>query len=322
MDFSLLFFPPQTPTTREFAARIRADVGEASVTVADDDEDALAGIAGADAAFGIPSPALLAGASRLRWLQLPLAAPPATSFTPELIAHPVIVTNMRGTYTTQVAAHAVALLLALSRRLLTYVRQQIRHEWKPNYDDTQYFDLRDATVLLVGLGAVGKELVRLLSPFGCTLIATDAREKVSPEGLAELHEAGALDELLSRADAIIVSVPHTPTTDSMFNRSRFERLKSGALFVNIGRGPVVDVGDLISALDAGHLRAAALDVFPEEPLPVSSPLWQREDVLVTPHVAIAGRDANPERYRVLVDNARRFARGEPLINVVDKETRF
>jgi phosphoglycerate dehydrogenase-like enzyme len=322
MGYSLLFLPPQNQATRDFALRLAADVGDASIILAEDAAQAMVHIEKADAAYGMPSAELLRRAPRLRWLQLPLAAPPPTVFTHELVEHPVVVTNMRATYTVQVATHAVALLLALARRLPAYFRHQVRHEWRPRYDEGSYLDLAEATVLLVGLGAVGREIARLLAPFGSTLIATDARETIRPEGVAELHEPSALDDLLPRADAVVVSVPHTPVTERLFCRSRFALMKRGALFVNIGRGPVVDADDLAAALADGQVRAAALDVFSEEPLPANHPLWDTPGSLMTPHVGIAGRDADPERYRVLLENARRFAAGETLVNVIDKVQRF
>lgn len=320
--FSLVFLPPKSQATLLLATQLAADVAEVSITVANDDAAALTSIADADAAYGLPSAEVLLHAPRLRWLQLPFAAPPPTVFTTELIEHPVVVTNMRGTYTTQVATHAVALLLALARRLPNYVRYQLKHEWVPTYDQASYLDLSEATVLLVGLGAVGSEIAHLLAPFGTTLLATDARQTVAPTEIAELHQPGALDALLPRVDAVVVSVPHTTSTEGLFAAERFDRMKPGTLFVNVGRGPVVDADDLVAALSLGTVRGAALDVFPEEPLPHDHALWDTVGALVTPHVGIAGRDVDRERYRVLVENARRFRDGETLVNVIDKIERF
>ena len=181
-------------------------------------------------------------------------------------------------------------------------------------------------MLIVGVGAVGAEVARLLAPFGSRVVATDARRVEPPPFVAELRPAGELDVLLPRADAVIVTVPHTPATERLFGQ-RFEFMKPGSLFVNVGRGPVVDIDDLVSAIRRGPSPAAALDVVPDEPLDKGHPLWDMEEVIITPHVASATASANSERsrsaeYGVLVENARRFSKGEPLLNVVDKANWF
>lgn len=125
--------------------------------------------------------------------------------------------------------------------------------------------------------------------------------------------------MLLEADFVVTTVPHTPETEFMWNASRFDRMKPGAYFVNIGRGMTAKLDDLVAALSAGSIAGAGLDVFEIEPLPAEHPLWAMENVLITPHVAVADADDIPERrYELLRDNARRFIAGEPLENVVDK----
>jgi phosphoglycerate dehydrogenase-like enzyme len=127
-----------------------------------------------------------------------------------------------------------------------------------------------------------------------------------------------LDDHIGQADVVVLAVPHTPQTEGLINPERLTRFRRTAYLVNIGRGPILQLDALNDALEAGLLRGAALDVFETEPLPAEHPLWRRQDVLITPHVAGAGPHADERRYAVLVENARRFADNRPLINVVDK----
>jgi len=322
MAFSLLFLPPQTETTRDWAMRLGKAVPSAQVIVTESEEEAARYIGDADAAFGVLPRTLLAKAPRLRWLQAPQAAPPAGYYYPELIAHPVMVTNMREIYNDHIAAHIMAFVLAFARDLQTYLPQQLRRKWKPRQLDSGVRHLPECTALIVGVGGIGAETARLAAAFGIRVIATDARRKEAPEGVAELHPAMALDDLLPRADFVILTVPHTPETEGFMNRERFGRMKRGAFFINIGRGKTTRLDDLVKALRGGHLAGAGLDVFEEEPLPADHPLWTMPGVLITPHTAGFGPYLDDRRLQIIVDNCRAFAEGSPLRNVVDKANWF
>jgi phosphoglycerate dehydrogenase-like enzyme len=314
--------PPQTDTTRAWASRLEADVEGLSVVVPETADAARAVLPGAHAAYGtLPEP-LLELASQLRWLQAPAAGPAAGYYHDGLVRHPATVTNMRGTYTEIVAAHAVALLLALARDLPSYARQQAHGEWRLHEDPSSCVFLPESTILIVGVGAVGGEVARLLAPFGARLQGTDARLTDPPEGIDRLYPSHALAGIVGEADAVVVTVPHTPDTAGLFDRGMLARMRRGARFVNVGRGPVVDVDALAEALSSGQVGGAALDVFPQEPLPPDHPLWADPRVLITPHSAGVGPGSGERRYGVLVDNARRFVAGRPLINVVDKTKWF
>lgn len=322
MAFSLLFLPPQTETTRDWARRLGEAVPSARVIVAESDGDAARHIGTADAAFGVLPRTLLAKAGQLRWLQAPQAAPPAGYYYPALIAHPVMVTNMREIYNDHIAAHIMGFVLAFARDFQTYLPQQMRREWKPRPLDTGVLHLADCTALIVGLGGIGAETARLAAAFGMRVIATDARRREATEGVAELHPAAALDDLLPRAEFVILTVPHTPATEGFMNRERFRRMKRGAFFINIGRGKTTRLDDLVEVLREGRIAGAGLDVFETEPLPADHPLWSMPGVLITPHTAGFGPYLDERRFQIIVDNCRAFAEGRTLRNVVDKANWF
>ena len=154
---TLLMLPPQTSITREWAKRLAAAQPDVSVIVAENETEAAAAIARADAAFGTVSPALLRAASRLRWIQAPQAAPPAGWYYPDLIAHPVVVTNFREIFNDHIGAHIMAFVLAFARGLHRYLPQQMKREWSPAPHDTGVIHLPEATALIVGVGGIGAE---------------------------------------------------------------------------------------------------------------------------------------------------------------------
>jgi phosphoglycerate dehydrogenase-like enzyme len=322
MPTTLLMLPPQRPTTRDWAARLAGALPEMSIVVAESEAEAARAIADADAAFGTIPDALLSRARKLRWLQAPQAAPPAGYYTAALIAHPVAVTNFREIYNDHIGAHIMAFVLAFARGFQHYFPRQVRREWRREPTDTGVIALAEATALIVGVGGIGGEAARLAAAFGMHVMGVDARRREAPAGVVKLDGPDALDALLPLADFVILTVPHTPATEGFMNRARFRLMKRSAFFINIGRGRTTRLDDLVAALRAGEIAGAGLDVFEEEPLPADHPLWTMPGVLITPHTAGFGPHLDERRFSVLLDNCRRFAAGQPLRNVVDKENWF
>ena len=322
MPTTLLMLPPQRPTTRDWAARLADALPEMSIVVAESDADAARAVGDADAAFGTIPDALLGQARKLRWLQAPQAAPPAGYYTPELIAHPVVVTNFREIYNDHISAHIMAFVLAFARGFHHYLPRQLRREWRREPNDTGVIALSEATALIVGVGGIGGEAARLAAAFGMHVMGVDARRREAPPGVVKLDGPDALDALLPLADFVILTVPHTPATEGFMNRARFRLMKRTAFFINIGRGRTTRLDDLVDALRAGEIAGAGLDVFEQEPLPADHPLWTMPGVLITPHTAGFGPHLDERRFAVLLDNCRRFAAGQPLRNVVDKANWF
>jgi phosphoglycerate dehydrogenase-like enzyme len=320
---TLLILPPQTATTREWAARVAAATPGLDVVVAEDEAQAARVAPTAEAAFGTLPPALVRAAKRLRWLQAPQAAPPAGYYTAELIAHPVVVTNFREIYNDHIAAHIMAFVLAFARGLHLYLPRQLRREWQPERGEAGgVVHLPEAAALIVGVGGIGAETARLAAAFGMHVMGVDARRRDAPPGVLKLDGPDALDALLPLADFVILTVPHTPETEGFMHRARFARMKRTAFFINIGRGLTTRLDDLVAALQAGEIAGAALDVYEQEPLPAGHPLWTLPNVLLTPHTAGHGPYLDERRLEVLLDNCRRFLDGRPLRNVVDKAKWF
>jgi phosphoglycerate dehydrogenase-like enzyme len=320
--FKFVMLPPQTDIIRGWGKQLAEALPEVNVVIAEDQATAEREIVDAEAAFGRLPREVLAKARRLRWLQAPQIAPPAGYYYLELIEHPLTVTNFREIFNDHISTHIMAFVLAFARGLQVYIPQQLRREWKKPGENRGVVHLPEATALIVGIGGIGAETARLAAAFGMTVLGTDARRTSPPPGVAELHKPDALDALLPRADFVILTVPHTPATEGFMNRARFQRMKPGAFFINIGRGMTTKLDDLVAALNAGEIAGAALDVYEQEPLPADHPLWTMPNVLLTPHTAGYGPYLDDRRYEIIVDNCRAFLTGKPLRNVVDKSSWF
>ncbi len=320
--FKFVMLPPQSEIARDWGKKLAEAMPEVRVVIAEDEATAEREIVDAEAAFGWLPRDLLVKAQRLRWLQAPQAAPAAGYYYPELIEHSLTITNFREIFNDHISAHIMAFVLAFARGLHVYLPQQLRREWKKSRENSGVVHLPESTALIVGVGGIGAETARLAAAFGMTVLATDARRGEAPPGVAELHQPEALDALLPRADFVILTVPHTPSTEGFMHRARFQRMKPSAFFINIGRGMTTKLDDLVAALNAGEIAGAALDVFEQEPLPAEHPLWTMPNVLLTPHMAGWGPYLDDRRYQIMIDNCRAFLGGRKLRNVVDKAAWF
>jgi phosphoglycerate dehydrogenase-like enzyme len=331
----LVIHPPVEAARLE---KIAAAAPNLTVVNARDEEHARQALADADAFFGKITPPLLASAQRLRWIQAPTASLEHYLF-PELVAHPCVLTNMRGLFSDVIAEHVFGYLICFARNFHRYIRQQMQARWAPvggdaarvsfatgpgviNAIDLAHPPLAGSTLGIVGLGAIGAEVARKGLAFAMRVLAVDPVPTQAPEGVAALWPVSRLPELLAESDYVVIAAPHTPETEKMFRRPQFQQMKRSAYLINVGRGAIVDLTDLTAALQAGEIAGAGLDVFETEPLPAEHPLWRREDVILTPHVAGYSPKIAERHLGVLLENIRRFAAGEPLRNVVDKARWF
>jgi phosphoglycerate dehydrogenase-like enzyme len=318
----LVMMPPQRGERLEWVRRLREALPNYTVVAPETDEEAAREVVDADAVFGRVGPELLPSAKKLRWMQSPAAGPAAGYYYPELVDHPVTVTNLRGVYNDHIAQHILMFVLALARGLPYYVDAQQRGVWDRHARKSKYIDLKAATALIAGVGGIGHETARLCNAFGMRVIGVDPRWEYDPPNV-EKHSPEETDALLPSADFVIVTTPHTPETEGFWTAARFRLMKPTAYFINIGRGMTTKLDDLAEAVENGTIAGCALDVYEIEPLPAGHKLWSLPNVLLTPHVAAQdAEDVSDRQFNVVLENARRFAAGEPLINVVDKAKWF
>ena len=312
-----VMLPPVDDDMREWSKRLPQHVPGIDVVIAQTDEEVANLIADADAAYGWVSPEILPSASKLQWLQNPFAGPFEGYYYPALVEHPVTICNPRGIYSDHIAHHILMFVLALSRGLPYWTGAQNQRHWNPEARQRGYIDLNQSTVLILGVGGIGAETARLCSAFGARVIGIEPRPE--HETSAEIYPPTALSEHLPTADFVVTTVPHTPETDRLWDARRFTMMKSSAYFINIGRGKTCSLDDLTHALKVGEIAGAGLDVFETEPLPANHPLWTMENVIITPHIAVAdAENISERRYTLLRENATRFVQGQSLKNVVDK----
>ncbi len=326
------------PVEAERLGKITQAAGEMAIANAHSPEEALTEITDADGFFGKMTPELLAASTKLRWVQSPTASLEHYVF-PELIEHPCQITNMRGLFSDNIADQVFGYIICFARNLHRYIRFQMEPRWEPiggeteragfttgpgviNAIDRAHMNLGDATLGVVGLGAIGAEIARRGLAFHMRVLAVDPIQTQAPEGVEALWKPDRLSDLLAESDFVVIAAPHTPETEKLFRRAQFQQMKPTGYLVNIGRGAIVVLDDLVAALEADEIAGAALDVFEVEPLPADHPLWKMENVILTPHIAGYSPRISERHLAVLIENVGRFARGESLRNVTDKARWF
>lgn len=254
---------------------------------------------------------------RLQWIQSS-AAGMDHCLVPPVVASDIPVTSASGVLADQVAEHTIGLITGLTRSMPVFFRAQQKKEFirRPTRDLTR------STVGIVGFGGVGRRLAEVLAPFRTTILATDWFPYDKPDYVHQLLPADALDEMLPRLDILVLSAPLTAKTRGMIDARRLALLPKGALVVNVGRGPLLQEQALAAALDSGHIAGAALDVTEVEPLPAESTLWDRPNVIITPHVGGQSARRIDDMTEFFCDNLSRFLAGRPLRNLIDKQLGF
>jgi len=313
---------------------IRETARDMLVVNAQHADQALHEIVDADAFFGKLTPALLSNASKLRWVQSPTASLEHFIF-PELVNHPCLLSNMRGLFSDVIADHVMGYVLCFARNFHLYFRQQMEGRWSPIGDasyvtdfvgapgtvtpmDRAHQHLSDCTLGVVGVGQIGAEVLRRASAFGMTVCGVDPIHRSVSGILDEVWPVDQLPRLLAQSDYVVIAAPHTPETQKLFGQSVIRQMKPSAVLINIGRGAIVDLADLVAALQAKEIAGAALDVCEVEPLPPEHPLWRMPNVIITPHVAAASPRVAERHLQTLLENIRRFLRGEEPVTLVDK----
>jgi len=303
------------------ADTLRATLPDDRIVAVQGDE--LGAAADADAAFGGFNAerlrAVLAGAPKLRWVHTFSAG--VDRHVPEMAGYErVLLTNNSGAYDVPIAEHVIAMIFAAAKRLPEHLAAQGHHEWQR---DLRHAEVRDATLVILGMGSIGSELARLACGVGMRVIGVrrDATRRDARPALGGVDRIVSTDrfaEVAREADYLAVTAALTPQTRGMVSADVLRALKPTAWVINIARGPIVDEAALVVALEEKRIGGAALDVFETEPLPADSPLWSVDNAILTAHVSNSSPKVRERSLALVAENVRRFKAGEPLLNLVDR----
>jgi len=269
---------------------------------------------------------ILARAPRLAWVHS-ASAGVERALTPTARERGIVITNARGVFSRPIAEYVLMMILAVSRRLPGLLELQRERTWQP----LEGTELRDVTVGIVGLGSIGRAVGALATSFGCRVVATRRRPAASAAASAATDDEPAFGEamldrvggpetlpaLLAESDFVVLAAPLTPETENLMDAATLALMKPGAWLINVARGRLVDERALLRALRDGPLGGAILDTFRDEPLQASSPFYDLPNVIVTPHTSWSSGRVLDRSVELFADNLERFAKGEPLLNVVD-----
>jgi len=277
-------------------------------------------IADADGFVGDIRPEEVRAGKKLKWVQSMSAGVENFLFlsgSNDLRDSNIVLTNNKIVQGPEIADHAMALLLSLTRRLPRYMK-----EMPDESLDRRAFDgieLRGKTAVVIGVGGIGMQIAQRAWAFGMTVIGVDPEDKPFTPFLASVVKPDQIDQVIPKADVVFISAPHTERSHKEMGSHEFELMKEHSYFIAVSRGGVYDMNGLVKGLDSRRLAGAGVDVTDPEPLPKGHPLWKFDNVIITPH--IAGRsDRDRERMVSTVkENLERFVDGKPLVNVVDKQ---
>lgn len=261
-------------------------------------------------------------AKKLRWIHSPAAAVHQLMF-PELMSSDVILTNAREVHGPVVAEHVIALIFALAKKIPQAVRLQQKRTWGQEIlwnELPRPREVAGATLGLVGLGSIGREVCLRASALGMRVIAVreNPREQ-KPAAVEAVLAFTNIGKLLQQSDYVVLAAPVTQATRGMMDANRLANMKPDACLINVGRAPLISEPALVEALRNHKIAAAALDVFEPEPLPADSPLWDLENLLITPHTAGLTEKLWERHYTLFSQNLRRYLSHQPLLAVVDKK---
>jgi len=279
--------------------------------------DAMKHIGDVDAIIGFCSSELMAAAKNLVWVQVYWAGAERCLAVSEVADGSVVMTNMQKMSSPVIAEHAIAMMMALARNLPRFGHAMADGDWAASPEmRANMMSIAGKKMLVAGLGGIGSEVARLGDALGMHVSGTRNSSRKGPGYVEYVGLAHELNELAAEADVVVNALPLTDGTKDLFDAEFFAAIKPGALFINVGRGQTVVTDDLIAALESGQVAAAGLDVTEPEPLPSMNALWQRDDVIITPHVSGSGGER--ERHTaLLLENLRRYVAGDALLNVVD-----
>jgi len=249
---------------------------------------------------------------KLKWIQLSSIG---IDQVPKevVLKNDITITNNKGGYKVPIGEWIVMDILNLLKRSTYFYKKQKEKQWKM---DSKVLELYGKTVAFIGTGTIAVEAAKRLQGFGVSILGvnTNGREI---EYFNKCYSMKNIDEVLGESDVVIITLPYTKETHHLINEDRFLCMKNNVFFINIARGAIVDENALINNLKIGKVAAAALDVFEEEPLSESSPLWNMDNVIVTPHNSWISELRNERRFNLIYENMKRYVKNQDLINVAD-----
>lgn len=233
----------------------------------------------------------------------------------------IILTNSRGAAAATIGEHAIGMMMSLARGLHRFRDAQAESHWNPGIlnEGNVTTTVGGKTILVLGLGAIGKEVAKRANGLGMQVLATRNRSRSGPD---YVHYVGLSDETLelaARADVVVNALPLTDSTTGFVDAEFFKAMPESAYYISVGRGGTTDTKALMQALESNAIAGAGLDVTDPEPLPKDHPLWKQTNVIITPHLAGSGGEGRRRTFALAVENLRRFQAGEPLLNVVNTE---
>lgn len=282
-------------------------------------DDVLQKIADADGFIGTITPEMVRAGKKLKWVAIRSAGVETIlhkSGGTDLRDSNIILTNNQIVQGPEIADHAMAMLLALTRRLDLYMKDRESENWRR--EKFTGIELRGKTGIVIGLGGIGQQIAMRAWAHGMNIIGVDPEDIPYSPFWSKVVKPDSLNEVLPQADVVFISAPHTERSHKMVGPAQFDLMKKNSYFIAVSRGSIYDANALVKALDSKQLAGAGVDVTDPEPLPKGHALWKFSNAIITPH--IAGRsDQDAERMsNTIKENLRRFGDGRPLINVVDK----
>ena len=310
-----------TDYSPELCQLIRNTAGDNEVVFpASQEELTEAADADVEIVFGKCKKELLSHLPNLKWIQANSAGMDAFLY-PELRKSDVVVTNAARLYGPNVADQGFALLLALTRGIHQFARRQPDHNWDRNLP-TPIIELTGSTIGIVGMGGIGEFMANRAKGFDTHVIAVDAFRTDAPDNVDELMGIDQLSHLMRRSDVVMIACPLTDDTRGLINAQNLTLMKPNAYLINVARGPIVDQAALVEVLKQGKIAGAGLDVTEVEPLEKESPLWDMQNVIISPHVAGVSQARLPRLVSLFCENLIKYISGEPMANVVQKDRGF
>ena len=272
--------------------------------------------------YSIPAQKLLRRSKKLKWVHSLSAGVENIVHIPELRDSEIILTNAKIIQGPEIGDHTFGLLLFLTRNLKHYERA-MDDGWigfaEPRLP---IIELRENTMLIVGLGGVGRQVAQRAAAFEMQVLAVDPKDMPYTRDVQYVGKPDQLNELLPKADVVVSAVPHTSKSEGMFGKEQFDLMKVGVYFINVSRGKIVQTDALVAALQSGKVRGAGLDVVDPEGLPKDHPLWKMDNVIITPHIATVSDRIIERRIQLIRENITRFVTGLPLWNMVNKQAQY